>query len=410
MKKERKKGKIIATSVVIALCILLIIPYACQDKAGKLLPINEISEFFVNEDIAKTVAENFMQKTNPSLKSAQSYKLKKIRDDDGVELIYVVNFDEGGFVLMPTDNRVNPILAFSKTNSFKMDGFENVNGISLWMAERIKQIKNIKKMTTPQNKEMKELWKKHLTSFRLKDEGDPSGDPCVESHTTVGPLMTTIWHQRGNYNTDCPTATEVKAITDSCNCDFSVGGLNGHARAGCIPVAMGQIMNYHQYPNTYSWSQMPQGKTAFDYLGNSVVADLLSDIGDVLDVNYYCYVSEADLVDIVPAFENNYGYSTTATRSNYYSNFVTVRNNISNDWPVLFTGSNSSGYYHSWVCDGYQTSIYCIGDSQVEYNYLHMNWGDGVDYNPPDGYTGFYSYDDLGDFNNNLSIITGIKP
>ena len=254
MKKERKKGKIIATSVVIALCILLIIPYACQDKAGKLLPINEISEFFVNEDIAKTVAENFMQKTNPSLKSAQSYKLKKIRDDDGVELIYVVNFDEGGFVLMPTDNRVNPILAFSETNFFETENIEKVNGLSLWMNGTKKGIKDVKKSKIHQSKEMKALWGKYLKNFNLKDGGIGGDPPCEDSQVTKGPLLSTShdqWCQSSFFNLDCPTEAQVEAQYN-CDCDFS--GSSGHAYAGCAPVAMGMLMTYHQYPNSYNWS------------------------------------------------------------------------------------------------------------------------------------------------------------
>jgi hypothetical protein len=68
--------------------------------------------------------------------------------------------------------------------------------------------------------------------------------------STVGPLTETEWGQGCYYNTECP---ECEYPPDNCEdqCD--------HAAVGCIAVAMGQVMRYHEYPDygygdtTYTW-------------------------------------------------------------------------------------------------------------------------------------------------------------
>ena len=400
MKKERR---VVAAIVTVVLSLALLIPYSCKDKhetPPQLVAQENTSEFFVNEDMAKTVAENFMRKTNPSLKSTKNYKLEKIKDEMGEELIYVINFDEGGFVLMPADNRVQPILAFSDKNHFNTENHKEVNGLSLWIDVMIKEIKLVRKSKVEQNEEMKELWKKHITIFNLKDEGDPPDDPCVQTTTTVGPLLTTIWRQGDGFNTYCPTEQDVEDDCGTCDCDFNTTYLGGHARAGCLAVAMGQIMYYHEYPNTYSWNLMPTGET-----GNSYAADLLSDIGVDLSMDYQCGGSYAPVSNAVSVFENDYNYSTSATFTNYgYSDFSDIKIEINADRPVLFSGISVEGA-HAWVCDGWRESIICLNNLGYVYQYLSMNWGWGAN----EG-NGFYHYNNLNGFTTTLQIVKGIKP
>ena len=400
MKKERKK-RVVAAILTLALSLALLIPYSCQDKqdsSPQLVAQENTSEFFVNEDMAKTVAQNFMRKTNPSLKSTKNYKLEKIKDEMGEELIYVINFDEGGFVLMPADNRVEPILAFSENNYFETKNVEQKNGVGLWVSNTKEGIKKIKKSKDPQSEVMKELWEKHLFILNLKDEGDPPDDPCVPSSTTVGPLISTTWRQGDGFNADCPLEAAVEAKW-SCSADFSGSYLNGRAYAGCVAVAMGQIMNYHEHPTSYSWNSMPSGRT-----GNSAAADLLFDIGTEVGMEYKCNGSFAATSNIVPALENDFNYSTSATKASYsYSDFMDVRAEINTSRPVILTGTSAAGG-HAWVCDGYRTNIHCINGLGYVYNYLHMNWGWGGD---SDGY--FY-YNNFNGFTSDKYIIKGIKP
>lgn len=48
---------------------------------------------------------------------------------------YVINYQSGGFVIISADKRVNPILAFSKTDTFDYNQAKNQNGIGFWLAE-----------------------------------------------------------------------------------------------------------------------------------------------------------------------------------------------------------------------------------------------------------------------------------
>ncbi len=411
MNKERKKerkNRLVTTVVALNLSMALAIPFACQDKQTDMQQIkaeDEISEFFVNEDLAKTVAENFMRKTNPSLKSTKNYKLKKIKDEMGEELIYVINFDEGGFVLMPADNRIEPILAFSENNYFETENVEQMNGVGLWVSDTKDGIKELKKLKVPQSEEMKELWLKHLAHFNLKDEGDPPDDPCIDSTRTVGPYITNYWCQNNDYNSDCPTEAWVENEY-SCSADFSDPTLylSGRAYAGCVAVAMGMIMSYHEYPTSYSWSQMPQDNPNypdFDIYGNSVVAGLFTDIGDAVDMRYMCTASRADDVDAVSAFKNDFGYSTTATLSDFY--YTTTKQELDADRPVYLSGQKSNNA-HAWVCDGYQIIYTCLGSTQYLSEKLHMRFGNFGHEN--DGY--YYSNNINGYYS--IKMIYGIEP
>lgn len=57
----------------------------------------------------------------------------------------------------------------------------------------------------------------------------------------VGPLMNTQWHQHAPFN-------------------FGAAD----ERAGCVPIAVAQIVYYHKYPNKYDWSQIAPSPTLTD--------------------------------------------------------------------------------------------------------------------------------------------------
>lgn len=38
---------------------------------------------------------------------------------------------------------------------------------------------------------------------------------------------------------------------------ISYNGSNFQVYAGCVPIAMAQVMKYYQHPTNYNWSAMP---------------------------------------------------------------------------------------------------------------------------------------------------------
>jgi len=200
----------------------------------------------------------------------------------------------------------------------------------------------------------------------------------VYSHTVneqIGPLMQTSWGQRAPYNNFTPN----------------------NFLTGCVAVATAQIMRYHEWPNTFNWSTMPNAPDAWmSNTGTLAIASLMSEIGVNVNMNYSASGSGAASEDARNALVNNYGYSSTANYSAY--NFFSVQQNIKWGYPVYMDGNHSyetSGWWfwkqtsyqdgHAWVCDGYkqQYDIYIHNEgTQYEYTtqenryeWLYMNWG-----------------------------------
>jgi hypothetical protein len=215
------------------------------------------------------------------------------------------------------------------------------------------------------------------------DDGGGSSDGSSSnkrySHTVneqIGPLMQTTWGQRNPYTFYTPN----------------------NFLTGCVAVATAQIMRYHEHPNTFNWSIMPNDPPFNDTSNGTLeVASLMSDIGINVNMNYSATSSGANSEDAKNALIDDYGYSSTATYSSY--NFSTVKQEIKMyNRPVYMRGchsSETSGWWfwehtdysdcHAWVCDGYkqQYDVYIYNEETIyeyttqenRYEWLYMNWG-----------------------------------
>ena len=379
------------------------LPFSCQEKPDAL-PQNELqsetNEFFVTENAVSKIAENFAMNLNAAnnntLKSKKVYSLNKFKDEKGEDLLYIVNYDGGGFLIIPADNRVYPILAHSKENSFTTKESEIPNGVNLWVHYTKKAIKKVKGENKKQSHEMRMAWEKHLKNKNLKVI-DP--EPCEDETISIRYLQTN-WDQYDGYNdsldilTGCPAGEPIT--------------LNGKAYAGCIAIAMAQVMKYHEHPSSYNWNSM------YNNLGTTATATLMRIIGDTVSMDYTCTKSTAPTINIVAALENVFNYSTSVTYGNY--NYNTVKTELNNNRPVILSATDTyhDNEAHAWVCDGYQSRFYC--DTGGTYLYFHMNWGwYSAECN---GYYGFNMFDPIRTiyeykehlYSTNVKMVTGIKP
>ncbi len=406
MRKKERKNHLTFALIIITTCLGLILPYSCQEKSDTL-PQNDLqsekNEFFVTENAVSKVVENFAMNLNASnknsLKSKKTYSLNKFKDEKGEDLLYIVNYDEGGFLIIPADNRVYPILAHSETSSFTKNESDLKGGVTIWVKAMKEGIKKVKKENKKQSHEMKMAWDKYLKSSQLKVI-DP--DPCEDESYIIGPFLQTTWDQGVGYNNLCPTAAEMGG------CSNPLEG--GRALAGCVAVAMAQVMKYHQHPNSYSWSSM------YNNLGTTATATLIRDIGDedAVDMDYTCTQSTASTNNIVAALENIFNYSTSVTYGNYDHNIV--KTELNNNRPVILSSTDTyePTEGHAWVCDGYAHLYTCeTGNTWLSF---HMNWG--WYHGECNGYFGWNSFDPTRTiyeeksylFSTDLKMVTGIKP
>lgn len=163
----------------------------------------------------------------------------------------------------------------------------------------------------------------------------------------IRPLLETEWNQDGAFNDQVPL---------SCG--------NDEAPAGCVAIAIAQVMYHHNYPDEFDWNAMDLT------VGTTESARLIADIGQKIGMNYDCAGSGAKTKDIPNLLKTNYNYSSATYSSNI--NLTTMQSNISGGKPVILSGFSDT-VDHAWVCDGYISTNMCTYTTIR----FHMNWGWG---------------------------------
>ena len=368
----------------------------------------EKTKFLANENFMelstiKEIASNInfpVKEDSSSLKSTTTQaksinSINEIRNKSGKTSFYIINYNEGGFVILSADKRTQPILGFSINNNFLVDENSYPLGLEMWMDDAIEQINDIQLSNIEQSPKEKIAW--DLVQQSIIEEintlkREPIED-CYE-HTeiyTKGPLMNTTWYQTGGFNDELPYIV--------------CSGSSFQVYAGCVPIAMAQVMKYHQHPTNYNWSSMPLTSAT------STTANFIKDIHDAIgnvyndEPSYECdgtgVSSSANMGNVLIS---QFNYSN-AIKANYNDN--TVKSNISYNRPVILSGSNSTSG-HMWVCDGYRTTTYYNDDCMaIGYLHFHMNWGWRRN-------NGWYSFNNFNpgntNYNNNNKMIYNIMP
>lgn len=197
----------------------------------------------------------------------------------------------------------------------------------------------------------------------------------------VKPLIKTQWGQHYPFNLLCPE-------TDNNN------GENTYKLAGCGPVAMAQVVNYHRYPSMspdgkyeYDWSQMFHSLTSnVQKEGIVAVAKLISDCGVSSFTEYGDERSSTSLSYIMGAMKRLFGYSNymsiynrsdfeTPKRDSLYRQLIFSE--LKAGRPVLYRGTNEKGEGHLFIIDGCKKGK------------VHVNMGWGGNDN------GYYELSDL---------------
>ena len=233
----------------------------------------------------------------------------------------------------------------------------------------------------------------------LLEHPDQIKRPTKQQHS-VGPLLTSVWGQGCYHNADCP--------------QDELGPCQ-HVSAGCIAIAMAQIMYYHKRPikgngsttyscppygnlsanfgeTTYLWDEMTD--TLHGY--NFAVAKLIYHCGVSVEMVYGAHQSSASSRNALSALRQQFSYpcSTLSSRSNYNDENwnALLKENLEQQLPMMYLGYSDLGG-HAFVCDGYDDN-----------GLFHFNFGwDGV----ADGY---YNIDSPYGFSEHQAVIHDIYP
>ncbi len=408
----------------------------------------------------------------------KQYTIATIIDKLGNPAIYVINYaNDGGFVLVSATKKYTPVLAYAQSGSYSIAGVAP-EGVRSWQDGIVNAIAAAGSLPSDSTDRYVDQWNGYTqldTSATAEvnpgigqEDFDPdkvyqqkeaefikagyiihhigdeeiTGNQAIDEQLrgeaeydtypdyrwqnyaivlewtestdeTVGNFMQSKWGQgsstipaiyNNDYNQYCPI------IDGKC------------ALAGCVPVAIGQIMRYYEYPgNLGDWNDMP-------YLyATPTTAKLLRAIGDGVNVQYSLEGSGATLSSAV-SYLNKY-FSTQT----YNYSFDVVFNHIKNKEPVYLradvtdTVGNCSG--HAFLCTGgskrtsvtYYALYTFVGKytyskvygpicmNQQHEGYAYLNWGWSGWYDGMYSSNSFVIPDFLTSVNNIKAVYISIK-
>ena len=434
----------------VASSLILLLLFSCTQESIETTtssggyadaPLNEATLFIDKEplclspDDAKNVAVLFCSgnKTgsrandiNPSDVTVQTVMDSTLN----VPLLYIVNYKDGkGYAIISANKKNAPILAYADEGNFKLgndpgstnyleifkaqskdahldtsDSLRIKHALEWAVFEKAEQTNTRASNTDIQQMIQKEIDRKtklgytyigtitsasaylsdHEYQLLLKDistHSDPNYNYqevslffIKKTTTEIGPLIGTKWHQDEPFNVDAPNKL-----------------------AGCVPIAVGQIVYYYKYPAKYDWSQIylyPVLNEAFKYF--------ITDIRNLCDVEYKPGGTGSNYKKVLKAFSFYLGYRAN---DNGIPDNTKLRNEVTAKRPVFICGENETTG-HAWVCEGYQSynylgSISMIGNRHVlptgegpysdytvhihstpslnlqerEFYYMNMGWG-----------------------------------
>jgi hypothetical protein len=336
----------------------------------------------VDIETARIVAQNFMSKSRNTSKMISDVVTKRF---EGHNSFYVVNFREGGWVMVSAENSTVPVLAFSfdgtyRTEDEKPDGF-------LYLIEDYKeQVDVSRKMQSTRRSEVIEMWNQLMVDEK---SGNDISRQSITSETktyTPGRVLLNVpgrgevaWGQSWNNDGDCTPSYNGKIDKKwwhgwfaSCSDDCD------KPPAGCGAVAMGQLMWYWQWPKsssyrTYNWNQMP-----FELVNTSTsaqgdaIGNLLLDCGRASSMTYACNGSFTTSIGTALRDEFNYKATRAVYKSDWQSNSNVwndlIRTEIDCERPVIMYGEKALTLdkKHYFIVDGYHATTP---------NYFHINFG-----------------------------------
>ena len=307
--------------------------------------------------------------TNDSVSDVKTFNL----DNSGT--IYEIVCYDGSSVLLSGRKECEPILGYipSENNPYAgalLDHFEELpDGLKDLLVDYSEQIAYCNSHAVVSDSS--EKWNRLLTG---------KSTLFTSSVIQIPPLISTQWGQsesndgyRGAYNYCC-----FKINGDECNYNCP---------AGCVAVAMAQIMKYWTFPVNipwrcwqFDWIRMPNQIFAHDnplyHIQKEATSKLIYNCGTSVHT-IYCHdtictssVPYDSIGNVIIALRDTFGYSESmelkyrAYETNWEAQLI---NELQQNRPLFYFGTGTGG--HAFVCDG------CNVDPGQQLYYFHFNWG-----------------------------------
>ena len=362
--KTTIKFACIASAILAASCSNMEMP----EMDSSILEKNSAQSHTFGDDGALEMADEFFGRSAKSRSGSPEilYIMNEDRSDLALPdtLAYVVNYpDNGGFVMLANDRRINPVLAYSETGNFNLES-DVVNSVF------VSRIADYMNATAP------------------KEDAPNIVIPPMITYANVGPLLVIPMNQHGAF---------AKYVQQEY-------GNNDSIPAGCVPTAVAAIMlhakdmvGFHDELINCAALRKPflplesEGGSTFPvYTQSSAidkVAKIIWQVGKDLGTRYYKdkngnWVGGTSMYPSLTCLKN-LGYTLYSDSWSKY-NFSDVYNLIAKNYIVLMDANyDEVSPGHAFVCDGCSYSVENVDGALLSYRYLHIAW---LEINAKDGY------------------------
>ena len=353
----------------------------------------DVSQDDVLNAARKWIADNaIFQAEQPDAAPAKAVQLT---DGDGKAMpLWRVDLAPSGYLVMSADDTLPPVVAFNTKGSFETPAGHPLPGMLKRQGEIFKT--ELEKPKTRGN----ELAAENQTRWNILLKRTRA-DSVTPSTIVRSPMLTTEWEQDAPYNYFCPNVDPYYRVV-----------------AGCVPVALAQLLKYHEWPVSceytkaftdnegdirasmwvdgllfpYNWSVMENsygGKDERDYgIAEYAVARLIMELGGFVEADYESDNTLAYVHNLHTLLMNRLGFGGNSiqygdTRNGYtgYVSQATLYSRIRTDMtagrPALVSFEG-----HTFVADGLGT----MGGQ--DYYHFNYGWGGYLDgwYLLTDGY------------------------
>lgn len=333
--------------------------------------------------------------------------VETIADASGEPLYHVVELEPSGFVIVPGDDRIEPVICFASNGRFDPSPANSLGAlVSRDLPNRMDNAKRITNQTAA-SLACSQKWQR-LQSLAKNDaatNGVMKDGISSVSDLRIAPLLQTYWSQATAYD------ATVLACYNYYTPPYGAGNDNNYV-CGCVATAMAQLMRFWQYPTAgvgtgtytiyindspttaqlrggdgsggaYNWASMPTlapGGADPTTAQCQAIGDLTYDAGVAVNMDYTYAGSGAYTSDAQSALVSTFSYGNAVMggsdedQDNIGNGLMGMVNpNLDAHCPVVFgidgteddTGETSG---HEIVCDGYGYSLSTL------YHHLNLGW------------------------------------
>ena len=371
---------------------------ACFLVVLMLAALREASGDPAGSDHAQAAVRGWLRTERTPLQTTVGQTIKRVetfKDATGTALYHVVYLDPEGFIIVPANDLIEPVIAFAPSGRFDPSTANPLGAmVSRDLPARIAKAKGVKAAQAQGF---------HLAARKKWEQlkgTDPLSLPAVSGNLTsvsdvrVAPLTMTLWNQL--------TVGSGFACYNYYTPPYGAGSTSNYY-CGCVATAFAQLMRYWQYPTAgvgtnsfwidvngvqqnrslrggdgaggpYDWANMVLNPNGVTNVQCQAIGALCADAGVASHMQYSGTGSGAWLIDTKNALLNVFFYSSAVHGGNVNGGtdigaglMGMVNPNLDAGSPVLF-GIRGSGA-HAIVCDGYGYNLSTL------YHHLNLGWG-----------------------------------